>query len=70
MSITVDATYANGVLKPAKPLPLKENEQVHITIYQPAPLADQTYGLIGWKGDPDTFDRLLSESESARLEPT
>jgi predicted DNA-binding antitoxin AbrB/MazE fold protein len=26
-------------------------------------LADQTYGIIGWKGDAATFDRLLAEAE-------
>jgi hypothetical protein len=32
MAITVQATYEDGVLKPAQPLPLQEHEQVRITI--------------------------------------
>src|SRR5579864_5854148 len=32
MSFTVEATYENGVLKPAEPLPLQEAEKVRITI--------------------------------------
>jgi predicted DNA-binding antitoxin AbrB/MazE fold protein len=66
MTITVEATYENGVLRLAKPLPLKEQEQVQVTIHRPGSFADQTYGIIGWSGDADTFDRLLQESETDR----
>lgn len=36
MKITVEAVYENGVLKPARPLPLKEREKVEILIRTPA----------------------------------
>ena len=68
MTITVEATYENGVLRPAQPLPLKEQEQVRVTIDRPSRLADQTYGMIGWSGDAGAFDRLLQESEAERWE--
>ena len=32
MSLTVEAIYENGVLKPAQPLPFKEHEKVRIHI--------------------------------------
>jgi predicted DNA-binding antitoxin AbrB/MazE fold protein len=32
MTITVEATYANGVLRPNQPLPLAENEKVQVTV--------------------------------------
>jgi predicted DNA-binding antitoxin AbrB/MazE fold protein len=32
MTITIDATYENGVLKPAQPLPLSEHAQVRVTV--------------------------------------
>jgi predicted DNA-binding antitoxin AbrB/MazE fold protein len=32
MSITVEAVYENGVLKPSEPLPFKEHERVSITV--------------------------------------
>jgi predicted DNA-binding antitoxin AbrB/MazE fold protein len=32
MGISVEATYENGVLKPTRPLPLKEREKVQITV--------------------------------------
>jgi hypothetical protein len=38
MSITVDATYEDGVLKPAQPLPLGEHEKVRVTL-EPQPSA-------------------------------
>jgi predicted DNA-binding antitoxin AbrB/MazE fold protein len=68
MTITVEATYENGMLKPAQPLPLKEREQVQVTVHTRSSVADQTYGMIGWAGDADTFNRLLQESETDRLE--
>jgi predicted DNA-binding antitoxin AbrB/MazE fold protein len=36
MTITVDAIYENGVLKPAQPLPLQEHAQVSVTVEQAA----------------------------------
>jgi predicted DNA-binding antitoxin AbrB/MazE fold protein len=46
MSLTVEAVYENGVLKPTQPLPLKEHERVTITV-QPGPTwVEQTAGLI------------------------
>jgi predicted DNA-binding antitoxin AbrB/MazE fold protein len=68
MTITVEAIYEDGVLKPAQPLSLKEREQVQVTVRRLTSVADQTYGMIGWSGDADTFDRLLRESETDRLE--
>jgi predicted DNA-binding antitoxin AbrB/MazE fold protein len=68
MTITVEATHENGVLRPAQPLLLKELEQVRVTIERHSRLADQTYGMIGWSGDADDFDSLLQESEAARWE--
>jgi predicted DNA-binding antitoxin AbrB/MazE fold protein len=32
MSITIEATYEDGVLKPVRPLPLKEHDKVAVTI--------------------------------------
>lgn len=68
MTMTVEATYENGVLKPTAPLPLKEREKVQLTVHRPTSLTDESYGMIGWSGDAQTFDRLLRESESDLLE--
>jgi predicted DNA-binding antitoxin AbrB/MazE fold protein len=69
MSLTVEAIYENGVLKPAQPLPLKEHEKVRLTVVRETSLAEQTYGLIGWTGDAVTFERLLAEAEEAEELP-
>ena len=50
MAITVEAVYENGVLKPAKPLPLQENEKVQVTVKRAVSRVRQTAGLIGWTG--------------------
>jgi predicted DNA-binding antitoxin AbrB/MazE fold protein len=34
MTITIDATYEDGVLKPAQPLALREHERVRVTVEQ------------------------------------
>jgi predicted DNA-binding antitoxin AbrB/MazE fold protein len=63
MTHTVDATYENGTLKLAHPLPLKPNEAVRVTVEtQVSPLL-QAYGILGWKGDHDSLQRLIEESE-------
>ena len=68
MTLTVEAIYENGVLKLTQPLPLQEQERVQVTVRRPASVADQTYGMIGWSGDAETFDRLIRESEPDRAE--
>jgi predicted DNA-binding antitoxin AbrB/MazE fold protein len=66
---TVEAVYEKGVLKPAQPLPLSEQEQVHVTVRRAVSATDRTYGIIGWRGDAVTFDHLLQESIADRVEP-
>jgi predicted DNA-binding antitoxin AbrB/MazE fold protein len=58
MTITVEAIYEDGVLKPAKPLPLKEHERVQITLQAPSNWVQETYGILGWTGDPEELRRL------------
>ena len=37
MTLTVEATYENGVLRPGRPLPLQERENVEIVIHRRSP---------------------------------
>jgi predicted DNA-binding antitoxin AbrB/MazE fold protein len=60
MAIVVEATYENGVLKPAQPLPLDEHEKVRVTIEPEVSWVDRTYGILGWTGDPSDL-RYLAE---------
>jgi predicted DNA-binding antitoxin AbrB/MazE fold protein len=63
MTLIVEAPYQNGVLKPAHPLPLQENESVRVTVHSRGSLAEQTAGMMDWKGDAETLERLLAENE-------
>ncbi len=59
MSLEVEATYENGVLKLDKPLPLGENERVTVSV-QPLPIPiRQSAGLIPWKGDAKALEYLV-----------
>jgi predicted DNA-binding antitoxin AbrB/MazE fold protein len=46
MSITVNATYENGVLKPLQPLFLREHQQVRIIIEEPVDWVYRTRGIV------------------------
>jgi predicted DNA-binding antitoxin AbrB/MazE fold protein len=63
MPLTFEAIYENGVLKPVEPLPLKEHEKVRVTIQTPVNWVEETAGIIGWKGDPETLRRLALAPE-------
>ena len=67
MSITVEATYEDGVLKPAQPLPLPEHEKVRITIDDDSAWRTSrvraTAGLLGWRGDAEIIERIALDPE-------
>lgn len=61
MSMTIEATYENGVLKPDLPLPLKERDRVRITISPATSPLLQAFGIMGWTGDAETIERIALE---------
>jgi predicted DNA-binding antitoxin AbrB/MazE fold protein len=63
MSLTIEAVYEDGVLKPIQPLPFKEHERVEITVQPKAGWVERTAGIIGWTGDHETLERILAEAE-------
>jgi predicted DNA-binding antitoxin AbrB/MazE fold protein len=63
MSLTVEAAYENGVLKPVQALPLKAHERGQVTAYSRAPDIVQAYGIMGWKGDAETLRRIALDPE-------
>jgi predicted DNA-binding antitoxin AbrB/MazE fold protein len=69
MSITIEATYENGMLKPSQPLPLKEREKVQVTV-QPIHTSRRGYGLIQWTGSLEDLDYLINDSENDPVEGT
>jgi len=62
MSITIEAIYENGVLKPSVPLPWKEGERVRVDVSSlDSPLL-KAYGIMGFKG-------TAAEAEYFALDP-
>ena len=66
MSITIEAIYEGGVLRPVQPLPLKEHEKVRVTVHTGVSRARQTAGLMGWTGSQEDADFV---AESPELDP-
>jgi predicted DNA-binding antitoxin AbrB/MazE fold protein len=63
MTLTVEATYENGMLKLSQPVPLKDHEKVQITIHTEPSRAERTAGLLRWTGDPQDLRRLAEDEE-------
>ena len=63
MSITVDATYEDGVLKPDQPLPLVERQRVKVTVHEGPSRTSQSYGIIGWQGDVEGLRKIAEDPE-------
>jgi len=69
MSHVVDATYENGVLKLLRPLPLKDQERVRVTVEcLPEMTAGldavhRTHGIVPWSGDTETLERMALDPE-------
>lgn len=60
MTITVDATYEDGVLKPAQPLPLSEHEKVRVTV-EPQVVVDVRGPEIGKEpARPTLAEKLIA----------
>ena len=67
MTISIEATYEDGVLKPKESLPLKEHETVRVTINNgpasPRTRVQATAGLLNWKGDAETLERIALDPQ-------
>lgn len=64
MSLTFEAIYEDGVLKPIEPLPLKEHEKVTVTVSSGETWVERTAGII-----PCTDARIIEwAAEDAELE--
>lgn len=62
-SLVVEATYENGMLKLDRPLPLGEHERVRIIVQAGITLAEQTAGLMGWKGPEELAEYFAMDPE-------
>ncbi|MBI2808955.1 MAG: antitoxin family protein [Planctomycetes bacterium] len=68
MSLEVEATYENGVLKLDRPLPLKENERLTIRIIPKTSRVQESYGRLRWTGDPEILRKIAEDPEFSALE--
>lgn len=69
----ISATYENGVLKPERPLPLTEHQRVEVAVrllVQDGSCEESTvdpvrasFGMLGWKGDAETVERIAMDPE-------
>lgn len=72
-TLSIQAIYENGVLKPDRPLPLNERQHVSLSIElaganEPSVDAavDRVWasaGMLGWTGDAETAERLAMDPE-------
>lgn len=65
MSLEVEATYENGVLKPAQELPLQEGQKVNLTIQPVGSAAKRFRGSLRWTRDPEELRRYLNDPDES-----
>jgi predicted DNA-binding antitoxin AbrB/MazE fold protein len=63
VSLTVEATYEQGTLKLAQPLPLKDHQRVRITVEDIDDPVARTQGMFGWSGDAATIEYFALHPE-------
>lgn len=66
MTITIDATYENGVLVPAQPLALSEHEKVRVTVISRAEVdaGTGTEPASSGKSEPTLAEKILALARS------
>jgi predicted DNA-binding antitoxin AbrB/MazE fold protein len=68
MTVEVEATFENGVLKPAEPLPLQEGQRVRVIIETGPRRASQSRGLVPWSGSTEDLEYLAESPENGAWE--
>ena len=63
MTLTVEAIWENGVLKPVQPLPLKEHDCVRLTIQTGATPLLRAYGILGFTGSAELAEHFATDPE-------
>jgi predicted DNA-binding antitoxin AbrB/MazE fold protein len=63
MTVTVEAVYENGLLKPSQPLPFADRTKVRVTVEADNSPLVQAYGMMGWTGDAETLQRIALDPE-------
>jgi predicted DNA-binding antitoxin AbrB/MazE fold protein len=68
VSLTVEATYEDGTLKLAQPLPLKNHEKVWVTVEAVTSPLLQAHGIMGWRAEAEILERIALDAEFDPLE--
>jgi predicted DNA-binding antitoxin AbrB/MazE fold protein len=68
MTLTVEAVYENGVLKPTQALPLPEHAMVRVTIEPHVSPLLQAYGIMGFQGTPEEAEYFALSPDLDPLE--
>lgn len=63
MSLKVEATYEDGVLKPAQELPLTDGQKVTLTVRPAGGAAGRFCGSLRWTRDPEELRRYLDDPD-------
>ena len=63
MSVTVEAVYENGVLKPLTPLPCKQGERVRLDVTSLESPLLKAYGIMSLKGTADEAEHFALDPE-------
>ena len=66
MSLEVEATYENGVLKPSQELPLQEGAKVTILIKPVGSAVKRFVGSVPWPGNREEFDHWLADPDEGQ----
>jgi predicted DNA-binding antitoxin AbrB/MazE fold protein len=65
MNLEIEATYENGVLKPARELPLQEGQRVTIKIQPVASAAQRFGGSLRWTRNPEELHAYLNDPDES-----
>jgi predicted DNA-binding antitoxin AbrB/MazE fold protein len=60
-TLSIEAVYQEGVLKPTEPLPLKEDERVRITVEQTRPPIWERIAALTADAPPEEIAKLPPE---------
>jgi predicted DNA-binding antitoxin AbrB/MazE fold protein len=63
MTITIEAVYENGVLRPLQPLPWKEGERLRIAVSSLDSPILKAYGIMGFQGTAEEAEHLALAPE-------
>ena len=69
MTLTIEAIYENGVLKPTLPLQLQEHEKIRVSIEPRSNWVQETAGILKWTGSPEDLQRFAEDAELAYPPP-